>query len=93
MEFVGNSPDLKKALAHPVKPKGGPRAVVGNAGGCRNSHQLCEATAADLAVLGSLRQGDPEGRQDRQARGHRGGDPPPRDRASQRRLVVTFMFG
>jgi hypothetical protein len=23
MEFVGNSPDLKKALAHPVKPKGG----------------------------------------------------------------------
>jgi hypothetical protein len=67
MEFVGNSPDLKKALAHPVKPKGGPRAVVGNAGGCRNSHQLCEATAADLAVLGSLREGDPEGRQDRRA--------------------------
>jgi hypothetical protein len=28
MEFVGNSPDLKKALAHPVKPKGGPRAVL-----------------------------------------------------------------
>jgi hypothetical protein len=28
MEFVGNSPDLKNALAHPVKPKGGPRAVL-----------------------------------------------------------------
>jgi hypothetical protein len=28
MEFVGNSPDLKKALAHPVKPKGGPCAVL-----------------------------------------------------------------
>ena len=28
MEFVGNSPDLKKALANPVKPKGGPRAVL-----------------------------------------------------------------
>ena len=28
MEFAGNSPDLKNALAHPVKPKGGPRAVL-----------------------------------------------------------------
>jgi hypothetical protein len=28
MEFMGKSPDLKKALAHPVKPKGGPRAVL-----------------------------------------------------------------
>jgi hypothetical protein len=30
MEFVGNSPDLKKALAHPVKPKGGPRHFMGS---------------------------------------------------------------
>jgi hypothetical protein len=28
MEFKGKLPDLKKALAHPVKPKGGPFAVL-----------------------------------------------------------------
>jgi len=93
MEFMGRLSDLKKALAHPVKPKRGSSRGIGNARGCRNIHQLCEATAADVALLGSLREGDPERRQDRRPRGHRGGDPPPRDRASQRLLVVTFMFG
>jgi len=50
MEFVGNSPDLKKALAHPVKPKRGSSRGIGNARGCRNIHEFCEATAADVAM-------------------------------------------
>jgi hypothetical protein len=28
MEFMGKLPDLKKALAHPVKPKGDPRPML-----------------------------------------------------------------
>jgi hypothetical protein len=91
MEFVGNSPDLKKALAHPVKPKGGPRAVL----------ETLEDTVTFMSSVKLRRQTWPCWdrcareilKAARTARGHRGGDPPPRDRASQRRLVVTFMFG